>query len=713
MREQIDLVEVDGAMQILDGRNRYRALVWIATKGDPLGEGWQEHFAGGVLTPADLANLDDIWLYQEVVPDYYDGDLLGYVLSKNLNRRHLTDDQRRVVAAKLVNLRQGRPAEDKTSQIANISRDQAAEIMSTDVAGIDRARSVLSRAAPEIVEAVEQGAVSVAAAAEIAAQPAERQAAIVAQLPRDAEGKLTPEVKKALAPIVKEMRAEKVAAKKERRAEREQDLGRKLQALPDKMFGVAIEDFEWHHEVWSPETGMNKHPANYYETAADATTPEQIVDRCAERFACLADDCILFKWTTQPHLAVALRALELQGFRYVTNLVWNKERPGEARGHGYWFTGEHEICLVGVRGKVVPPATAHFRSNFSAPVGDHSEKPLNIHEIIEFHWPNTPKVEFNARRARPGWTCWGFDAPASSSSTRVGLASLIAAGEAAERGDAVDGSDQGSPEGYDPAGVEATAEAAPSHGGAASTISNDIRQRDWEGLWAVAWLKPIDQAVAADMIARGLIFQTRPGDMSAGYTPTKAGRERVEQLQGLFDLEETRRKLLGLASQTKIANGGGATPAAEPPAPSADVAPAERGKVVSDAAAPAACADTAVSPVNRPGANSDDGLDIPAFLRRAPVAQTEMDLARIDRAPAEVVDDRLQTRMPLTDDEVELRSALLAIDAGTECPWSIMRQAIGAGYAHATTTKIMVTDEGRAFLAQLAGPAPAEIEARA
>jgi hypothetical protein len=34
--------------------------------------------------------------------------------------------------------------------------------------------------------------------------------------------------------------------------------------------------------------------------------------------------------------------------------------------------------------------------------------------MIEFHWPNTPKVEFNARRARPGWTPWGFDVPATS-----------------------------------------------------------------------------------------------------------------------------------------------------------------------------------------------------------------------------------------------------------------------------------------------------------
>src|SRR6185312_976032 len=102
-----------------------------------------------------------------------------------------------------------------------------------------------------------------------------------------------------------------------------------------------------------------------------------------------------------------LKVLELQGFSYVTNLVWDKERKGNARGPGYWFTGEHETVLVGVRGtKIVRPAVAHFRSRFGAPVGEHSEKPDNLHEIIEYHWPSVPKVEFNARRARSGWAQW-------------------------------------------------------------------------------------------------------------------------------------------------------------------------------------------------------------------------------------------------------------------------------------------------------------------
>src|SRR5206468_2578913 len=125
----------------------------------------------------------------------------------------------------------------------------------------------------------------------------------------------------------------------------------------------------------------------------------------------LAPDAILYKWTTRQHLWIAMQVMALQGFTYKSSLAWKKIRNGNARGKGRWFTDEHEIVLVGTRGKVVPPATAHFRSLFEAPVGKHSEKPDYLHEIVEHHWPNVPKIEFNARKPRPGWFAWGFDAP--------------------------------------------------------------------------------------------------------------------------------------------------------------------------------------------------------------------------------------------------------------------------------------------------------------
>jgi N6-adenosine-specific RNA methylase IME4/ParB-like chromosome segregation protein Spo0J len=395
LREPIVLLEG----QILDGRNRYRACVAAGLMPEELTAPGRAHLRyfhsfvpAGFPTPAR------------------DG-LLAYVISKNLRRRQLNDDQRRMVAARLVNLKQGRPVDDKTSQNADISRGSAAKMLASDVAGIDRARSVISRAVPELIAAVDQGVVSVASAVDLAGQDIERQAEIVKALPRDEHGRLTSASKKALAPVIKEIRVEKQREKGEKRDAREAELGRRLRQMPEKHFGVVLEDFEWDHEPWSRETGMDRHPANHYPTAADAHTPEEIVARTAERFKCAADICVLYAWTTIPHLAIAMKVLELRGFTYKSQRVWDKVRPGKGRGPGYWVTGEHEILLIATRGNVVAPTNAHFPSRFEAPVREHSEKPDQQYEHAEFHFPNLPKIELNARRVRPGWERWGNEAP--------------------------------------------------------------------------------------------------------------------------------------------------------------------------------------------------------------------------------------------------------------------------------------------------------------
>ena len=114
-------------------------------------------------------------------------------------------------------------------------------------------------------------------------------------------------------------------------------------------------------------------------------------------------------------------------------------------------------------------------------------------------------------------------------------------------------------------------------------------------------------------------------------------------------------------------------------------------------------------------------LDIPEFLRRTPKApqikvepQLELALARIDRAPPEIVDGKLQTRMPLAVEDLAIQAALLAIDAGEIADSESVRHAESEGYLHVTTKAIRITDEGRAWLAQLVTPASAQqLEERA
>lgn len=375
--------------QILDGRNRYRAAVEAKVLPESLDE----------LTVTHLKHFKQ--LVPAGAPEPSQKDLLDFVTSKNLHRRQLNDDQRRMVGGRLVNLRQGRPSEENTSQIANISRDDAAKLLATDVAGIDRARSVLAHGVREIVELVDEGKVTVAAAAEIAQQPAERQAEIVASLPRDAAGKLTPEAKKALAPIVKEIRAEKQGEKSVRRNQREERLGKAQRALPDERFGVIYADPEWRFETYSRETGMDRAADNHYPTSeTDAICARPVKDIAA-------DDCVLFLWATVPMLSDALRVMAAWGFSYKSHAVWWKGKAGT----GYWFRNEHELLLVGTKGKIPAPAMGtQLGSVFNCPVGEHSVKPDAAYEMIEHYFPSLPKIELNARRARDGWKSWGNEA---------------------------------------------------------------------------------------------------------------------------------------------------------------------------------------------------------------------------------------------------------------------------------------------------------------
>jgi N6-adenosine-specific RNA methylase IME4 len=75
-----------------------------------------------------------------------------------------------------------------------------------------------------------------------------------------------------------------------------------------------------------------------------------------------------------------------------------------------------------------------------------------------------------------------------------------------------------------------------------------------------------------------------------------------------------------------------------------------------------------------------------------------------DMPPAEVVDGVLQTRLPVDADELAEQLALIGIAAGERVEPDMLRHLVGKGLAHCGITKISVTDDGRAFLAQLVSP---------
>lgn len=125
-----------------------------------------------------------------------------------------------------------------------------------------------------------------------------------------------------------------------------------------------------------------------------------------------AKNAALVLWTTAPKLQESFEVISAWGFRYKTNLVWDKEKLGL----GHYARGQHEHLLIATRGSMRAPAVdARPRSVVRQARGRHSEKPWVFYEIVERWWPEARRLEMFARNedllfTRSGWEFWGNQA---------------------------------------------------------------------------------------------------------------------------------------------------------------------------------------------------------------------------------------------------------------------------------------------------------------
>ena len=340
--------------QILDGRNRWRACEAIG-----------------------------------VVPqtrEYAGTDPVGFVVSLNLHRRHLSESQRALVAAKIANMPQG--ARTDLASIEATSQPRAAELLNVGRASVQRAREVIDRGAPELVAAVERGAVSVSAAADVAELPKTEQTQIVACGEKE---------------ILEAAKTIRAARQEARRAERIELVAKMAEPSPEltteRRYPVIYADPPWRYEFVESESRAIE---NQYPTM-------ELEELCALPVSSRAtDDAILFLWATSPKLAEAMRVIEAWGFTYRSSAVWVKQQLGM----GYYFRQQHELLLVATRGNIPAPAPAvRPRSVYESPRQAHSAKPEAFYEFIEAMYPTLPRTELFQRVGRPGWDGWGNQAP--------------------------------------------------------------------------------------------------------------------------------------------------------------------------------------------------------------------------------------------------------------------------------------------------------------
>lgn len=115
---------------------------------------------------------------------------------------------------------------------------------------------------------------------------------------------------------------------------------------------------------------------------------------------------VLFLWATVPMLLEALDVMKHWGYKYKTKITWHKTGRN---GLGFWFRGEVEELLLGVRGSV-KAFRCQEPNHVTHKVLKHSEKPDVFRKKIEratVNMPNPRKIELFARNIMDGWRCVG------------------------------------------------------------------------------------------------------------------------------------------------------------------------------------------------------------------------------------------------------------------------------------------------------------------
>lgn len=124
-----------------------------------------------------------------------------------------------------------------------------------------------------------------------------------------------------------------------------------------------------------------------------------------------SSDCLLFLWTTGPHMSNAIELGNAWGFEYKTiAFVWDKMMHNPGR----YTLSQVELCLVFKKGRIPSPRGArNVRQLIQFPRGKHSEKPEIVIDGITKMFPTQRKIELFARKNYIGWDNWGLEIPSS------------------------------------------------------------------------------------------------------------------------------------------------------------------------------------------------------------------------------------------------------------------------------------------------------------
>ncbi len=289
----------------------------------------------------------------------YEGDdVVSFVISLNLHRRHLNESQRAMAAARLANLGEGRPK--KTASIEAVSQKVAAGLVNVSRPSVGRAKKVLTNCDKKLVAAVDRGEVTVADAASIATKghPAQIKA-----LEMVAEGK---------ASTVKAALQKRDLAQRIRDAENHNQM-----MIAAGAFDVIVATLPWEDEE------------------IQSMPLEELKKLDIPR----ASNCVLWLWTTSWHMFEALLLIRCWLFVTVDIFTWVKDIDKT----------KTEFCIMATCGKpkfnranLRPAMVIHELSR------EKGRKPNEFYKMVEGYCIGR-RLDFFSHERRDGWEQHGYD----------------------------------------------------------------------------------------------------------------------------------------------------------------------------------------------------------------------------------------------------------------------------------------------------------------
>jgi N6-adenosine-specific RNA methylase IME4 len=172
-------------------------------------------------------------------------------------------------------------------------------------------------------------------------------------------------------------------------------------ALRPFRYDAILVDPPWSYKMRSAK-GYAKSPEAHYATMSERDLAALPVDQLA------APDCLIWLWSTWPHLPVALRVMSAWGFCFKTGGSWTKRTASgkPVFGTGYIFRSATEPFLIGTIG------TPRYRSRsvrnlIDAERREHSRKPGEARAMLLELMPDAYACELFAREPWPGHDIWG------------------------------------------------------------------------------------------------------------------------------------------------------------------------------------------------------------------------------------------------------------------------------------------------------------------